>query len=453
MNLEDIFFIPVSEKFILYAPLHRLTALVNRQALEQIRGGNETSALRPLFERLYAQDIPTPTSRTGIVNQPLFLGLISTRGCNMSCRYCDFAAPKQDSPTMSLDMARDAVDAYFDLLGETDNQQAEIHFFGGEPFLAENVIHFVVEYAQFLASQRHLALRFEATSNGLWNTNRCRWIADTFDTIVLSLDGPPDIQNYHRPGINGNAAADIIIRNARMLSDSPMELVIRACITDRTVNRMPEIARWISQEFRPSTVCFETLSLSHTAEMVDFAPPDPWAFARNFDQASQILRGSGIETVISTADLRAPRTSFCPVGKDALIVSPDGAVDACYLLQKDWELSGLDMRLGSLRDGQFDLSPEAIQRVRHLNVDNKPLCDDCLCRYSCAGGCHVNHDTAKPAGQYDDQCILTRIITVAQLLRQIGQGALADSWLADQAALEHTVWHANDRLAEGVFPS
>ena len=49
---------------------------------------------------------------------------------------------------MSLRLARQAVDAYLRILAENGSRHAEVHFFGGEPFFAEEVVHFVVNYAR-----------------------------------------------------------------------------------------------------------------------------------------------------------------------------------------------------------------------------------------------------------------------------------------------------------------
>ncbi len=457
MNLGvsvDIFAVPIGKKFLLYAPLHKFSALVNRAALHSIHtalttGDTVSPTLEPIVKPLQRPTIPVPAARTGYLTTPLFLGIIPTRGCNLACRYCDFAAPKKNNDVMDIGLARCAVDAYLSLICEAGNQKAEIHFFGGEPFYAETVIHFVVEYATSRAAELGLTVRFEATTNGLYHTTRCRWIADHFDAIVLSLDGTPDIQECHRPSLNGNKTADIIVRNAKILSEGSVELILRSCITRDTVQRMPEIAEWIGREFRPSTVCFETLNTSPLSEAAHFAPPDPWEFAQNFDAAAAILQAYGIETVISSADLRSCRASFCPVGKDALIVSPDGAVDACYLLKKDWEKSGLDLRLGRLNNDGFEIDPDALQSVRNLTVHQKPLCADCFCRYHCAGGCHVNHNTSAAPGEFDNLCVQTRLITAVSLLRKIGQDTLADDWLSDREALETAVWQKTDRLLVG----
>lgn len=448
----ELFSVPVGEKVLVYAPLHDLVALVNPQAAGQIRAALETgtspaaSMVRAIVDKLRAPGAPTPQTRTGPLNNPFFLGLIPTRGCNLGCRYCDFLAPKKGSLVMPLSLAREAIDAYFKLLCSTGNRAGEVHFFGGEPFFAAEVVDFAVNYAIHTAAQVGLRVRFEATSNGFYRETRCRWIAEHFDTVVLSLDGPADIQDSMRPTSNGHRTSETIARSAKILSEGTCELILRACVTQETVTRMAETANWFAQEFRPSTVCFETLSASPLSQSAGLAPPDPLDFAVNFLQAARVLQAGGIEVTNSTGGLHGPRTSCCPVGKDALIVSPDGSLDACYLLPQYWNRNGLDMRLGRVDGCGFEIDPLALQRARSLTVGEKRLCSDCLCRYSCAGGCHVRHPATMPPGNYDALCVRTRIITIARLLERLGTSPELDAWLADRDAMEESAWQANDRL-------
>lgn len=448
--MDNIFLIPVANQYLLYSPLHHLSALMDRRAVQLLRAGLQTKSvlpdvLQPIAEQLVSAQIDPPAVRAGALDDPLFLGIIPTRNCNMGCRYCDFAAPKLDGPVMSFDVARRAVDAYLELLRANGREYGEIHFFGGEPFFAMEVVQFIVEYATLRASERKLNLHFEAITNGIYNTNHCRWIADSFDTIILSLDGPADIQGLQRPARNGQNPFATIVRNARIFSDSAVELIIRVCVTSNTVARMTEIADWLGQEFRPSTICFETLTESQLSRASGLTPPSPWEFARHFVDAAQVLDGYGIETVCSTTNLRNIQTTFCPVGKDALIVSPDGTLNACYLLPEDWSRSNLDLRFGRVAEEGFEIEHQALQRIRNLSVYDKELCSHCLCRYHCAGGCHVNHDPSK-LHCYDDLCVQTRLITIAKLLLQMGQDNLVDAWLADRPAMEASVLQLTDEL-------
>jgi len=212
---------------------------------------------------------------------------------------------------------------------------------------------------------------------------------------------------------------------------------------------MPEIAAWFAEEFQPAAVCFETLVSSQLSQANKIQPPDPWAFARGFGQAAAILAGHGIETVLSTADLSYPHLSFCPVGKDAMIVTPDGLIHACYLLEEDWQREGLDLtyaRLEASAAGGFLLDQPALDHIRQLNVENYPLCADCFCRFNCSGGCHVNRRAALSAHEYDATCIQTRLVSASVLLNRLGQEALSQHWLADPGIHATTVLRKGDRL-------
>jgi uncharacterized protein len=448
----EIFALPVLDRILIYAPFHSLTALVNRDAAKLIQNSLRTETdppepVRRIVSELRCPGRSFPSHRQGPLSDPLFMGIIPTRGCNLNCRYCNFAVPQDNVSMMTLSTARDAVDAYLDLLKSVGQNEAEIHFFGGEPFYAKKIVQFVVEYTNYQVDREGMEAKFEVTTNGLFSEVDCSWIADHFDTVVLSLDGPEDIQELHRPSTNQNQATNIIIQNAKSFSLGPAELIVRACVTNQSVGRMEEIADWIWQTFRPSTVCFEGLTLSTRSAEAGLHPPDPWEFGRHFWQAARILETHGIETVLSTVNLTAWQISGCPVGKDALIISPDGSIDACYQLREDWESQGLDFHLGQLVNQSFKINPGALQSVRDFAARDKPLCADCFCRYHCAGGCHISHPTDDLAGAYDDVCISTRLVTVARLLDRIGQGELATEWLTDLVSAQETVLRENDCLS------
>ena len=350
---DSIFCLPVGGVSLVYAPLHGLKAAMRDEAAQRLASAIRdedrlvSEPLRPIVEHLLDTAPAIPEARSGPLSSLLFLGIIPTRGCNMACRYCDFAAPKTGGPSMNLRLARAAVDGYLALLRTAGCQHGAIHFFGGEPFHAPNVVEFVVEYADQRAADLDITLHFEATTNGLLSIARTEWVADRFSTIVLSLDGPARVQDRQRPALNSRPTFGIVSRTAKLISDGPAELIVRSCVTAGSVDSLPEWATWIAEQLRPSTVCFESLTASASTAAAGNFPPDPYQFARQFVKAALVLAKHGIETVQSTSDPRECRTSACPVGQDALIVSPDGTVDACYLLEQDRRDHGADLRLGT----------------------------------------------------------------------------------------------------------
>jgi uncharacterized protein len=350
---------------------------------------------------------------------------------------------------MDLLTARRAVDAYLDLLSAQNASHAELHLFGGEPFYAPETVHFAVEYALARAAERSLSIHFEAITNGFFNLRMASWVASTFDTIFLSLDGQREVQDRYRSGLNGRSAYTVVVRNVHLFAEKGVELILRACITSDTVEHMAETAAWFAEEFSPAAVCFETLVPSALSEANGILPPDPWDFARGFGQAAALLAERGIRTVLSTADMNYPHVSFCPIGTDAMIVTPDGSVHACYLLEEDWRREGLNLTYAHLDErsaGGLYLDTAAMQGIRQLNVHNYPLCADCFCRFDCSGGCHVNRRTVLFSNEYDATCIQTRLISASLLLGRLGQEALSKQWLADPALHQPAVLRKGDRL-------
>jgi uncharacterized protein len=451
--INSVFAVPVLDKVLIYAPLHSLAALVDDAAARCLRdslvSGSSVVApqLNELVYLLNDEPKPPPSPRHGDF-VPSFLGLLPTRGCNLACRYCSFLTADDAKRVMSLDMARDAVNWYMDAVSRAGLDHAEVHFFGGEPFCAEEVLDLAVHLARLRAAEIGCTIRFEGATNGVFGETRRRWAADNLDTIVLSLDGPPEIHNRHRPYKGGQGSFEDVARTAQILFEGASDLYIRACVTSRTVDRLPELATWFCEQFRPEGVCFEPLQPSHESEAAGLGLPDPYDFASSFIRSARILEAHGVEPVYAAADIGAKRASFCPVGQDVAIVSPGGTVTACYLLQRDWESKGLDLRLGRLKDGTVQLDPHALASVRGLNVYNKPLCTRCFSKWHCAGGCHVNHGPAGPQGTYDRLCIQTRIITLRNILAAMGQEDLVREWLRDPAAPRRVIGQPSDLLLD-----
>ena len=450
----SIFCLPVGQATLVHAPLHGLTALVRNDAAATLRsalrgeGLPSDERLRSIATRLRGPAVDRPTARSGTLSDPLFLGIIPTRDCNMACEYCDFASRSPSTSRMDRDVACAAVDAFLALLADGGHQRGQIHFFGGEPLRAADVVGFIVEYATLCAENLGINLHFEATTNGLFSSARAHWVADAFDSIVLSLDGPPEIQNRQRPALNYQPSFDVVSRTAVILSEGSTQFAIRSCVTSATVDQLPQWATWISREFHPDIVCFESLTPSKRSAAAGLLPPDPYRFAREFASSARILAACGIDTVQSMSDPSGCRISACPVGRDALIVSPDGAVNACYLPENQWRDRGLDLRLGHVdaATGRVEIDDEALERVRGLPGRDKPLCANCYCQYHCAGGCHVHHDTDGPPASYDDLCIATRLITADRLLRGLHLPEVSAECLRDAVSAATLAQNSDDRL-------
>lgn len=443
--MANLFAIPIRDQWLIHAPLHRLSALVNRAALERLRCGDvdrhpDLQAIHSALLR-EPEDVPTPLS--GDI-APLFMGFITTRACNIACAYCDFGGPTAKKIEMDPKVAVSAIDWMADRLVAAGRRRFHVHLFGGEPFHSPDSVDLIVHRVRYVCAQRGLEPWFEVSTNGVFNESLATFIGHYFDSAVLSFDGPPEFHDRNRAGFEGRPTYEIVARSARRLSELPVELCLRACITQDSVTQMEQITRWMCREFKPAMINHEPLTENELTRRAGLTAPDPYDFAVHWMRSFRAAREHGIKVVYSAAESERPRISSCPVGTDTLIVSPDGRASACYMLPQDWQAHGMNMdvaRVGA--GGSMTVDYAALNRVRHL-VTEKPRCEKCFCQWTCAGGCHVTHSYTNCSVDYNDFCLQTRIVSACLVLEKMGAADRVDALLRDRPAMERLANHEWD---------
>lgn len=152
-----------------------------------------------------------------------------TQQCNFRCSYCPYTTSEFDnqrehgSKVMSVELAKKAVDFY---LNHSINQEsAVIGFYGGEPLLIFNLMKEVVEYAEKRFAGKEIL--FTVTTNGsLFTKEILDFLIEHDFTIMVSLDGPPDIHNRSRKfAASGKGTFETIEKNFLYIKDNYLELL------------------------------------------------------------------------------------------------------------------------------------------------------------------------------------------------------------------------------------
>jgi uncharacterized protein len=446
MTRHSLFLVPALDRWLLYAPLHGVAAVVNAVAARELRRGDAARLEGPVEDlgrplRVGPSNPPAPPS--GELCPPM-LGILPTRGCNLACAYCDFGSVSPGSDTMSPATAVAAVDWMAQRMQRAGRRSVRVHFFGGEPLLAPEVVAVAVHRVRLLAGRYGFDPYVDASTNGVFNAGFCEFVGDYFNGIAVSLDGPPEIHDRVRPRSGGQPTFEDVDRTVSRLSRMPVDLRLRVCVTERSVGELEGIVSWMIDRYKPSAVNVETLTPGVESAKAGLKPPDPYRFAGHCVAAYRVADETGVPVVYAAAERDRPRLSFCPLGTDAVIVSPGGRISACYLPPTDWRAHGLDLDVGRIdAHGAVAIDDGAVGRVREVPL-LKPRCKRCFCQWTCAGGCHVNETYPGSAAGYSSFCIQTRLITACLLLRDAGCGKLADALLEDRQAMERLAHHARD---------
>jgi uncharacterized protein len=444
---QDIYHLPVGEIALIVSPLRGLSAAVNAPGFSALREAllrniplpESLSGLTPfLSEPCAAPSIPEGAA------QPPFLGLITTRGCNMACRYCDFDAGRCGSD-MDAELVSQSLGGWAQWVAGGNGKSLDLQFFGGEPFARFDLIEIAVHRLRFLGQKHNLTTSVEACTNGLLNGAMLGFVKDYFNAIVLSLDGQAQDQDAHRTLRNGTGTFDRVWATAQDLARSPVELCVRCCVSSLNVERMPLIAEWLCRDLRPDSITFEALKPTQESAAAGLLPPDPLLFAEGFMAARRIAQQAGVECVYASIS-STPRRTLCPVGRDTFIVAPDRSVRSCYLRKSDWLAAGLDMRIGRVsEDGALLIETDAVQRLRDAVAD-RARCRRCFCRWSCAGGCIVIETPPGHGAAYTDYCRQTRLVHACVLLENLGMSDQADALPGDKQAVARLWEQVDDRL-------
>lgn len=438
---------PVMDRWLLHAPLVEAEALVNGRVLELVRQGDQGILEELGLTQMNQAQALEPVLPEG-PPQPGFLGLIPTRGCNMACSYCAFGAAGHQGRDMPLELAANAVEAYCRSFCRNQGDTLEVHFFGGEPMHAPRVVETAVHKARYLAAQEGLKPRFEMATNGIYGPAEARFLGDHLETVVLSFDGPGPIQNLHRPLPGGRPSFEAVARSASIFSESPATLCLRVCVSAASAGLLLDTTEFLCSQFQPGMMVFEALQATPESAAAGLEPPDPFVFAKACWRAMALARSFGVEPVYAAARVDQVQAAFCPVGRDCLIVSPSGRVSGCYLLARDWQQRGLDLDLGQVDENGFQLSREALERVRGL-CGLPARCRGCLARWHCTGGCKVNQTYPGCPDEYNDFCRQTRLLTTLGLLETLECHGEIEKLLESDSAQERLAGHYGDELRPG----
>ncbi len=342
------------------------------------------------------------------------ISLFLTQACNLNCIYCYGAGGKYGSGG-SLDekTAYQAVDWFI----EQSGKQKKIHlgFFGGEPFLNFPMMQAVAEYASKRVREVNKEVDFHTTTNAtLLDDEKIAFIEKYDISVLVSLDGPREIQDAQRPFANGKGSYDMAVPKIKKLLEIRPKTPGHAVITDNTdpklvkkalqeigfteVSIKPASASLFdekSEETRPERDLESVLKLleQESEKWIEHTKNRDSQLLKKLKSTSQLLHG--LLSLLHNTKRRYP----CGAGLGMAAVSCSGDIYLCH------RFVGIDSyKLGNIFNN--DLDRERYQKSPVTFVDK---CSRCFARYLCAGGC--KHDNIGSCGSIfeppEDMCRLT----------------------------------------------
>ena len=390
---HDIFIIPSkSNTFLLYAPtLKKLLRITNTLALQISDKGfseeddeNICKITSMLEQALHNVIMPFPLNIKKSNFFHLALGL--TKNCTLDCLYCHAGGGKEEY--MPLEILCSSIQYAFDNVQKNNLRGVNVSFaVGGEPTTNWKLFTTCIEKIKENSNKYKIPFHLSITTNGYYGLNKRKFIADNFNNVLLSLDGPPEIQNLHRPTKTGKESYFVVRDSALFFIENAKSFAIRSTVSNISVKKMPQIVEFFVQEFGNNyDLVFEPLVPLGKAISNAFLISEPLQedFIEYFIQAKELGKTLGLKTKTSAAHQKRLVTSFCgAMSIPSFTVTPKGIVTTCER-DCEGELYWYGKFLPESKNFIFD--EERIDHNKSL-LEMPDKCHDCFCKWHCAGDC------------------------------------------------------------------
>ena len=326
---------------------------------------------------------------TALQHAPPELSLAITDNCNLRCVYChNSAGDPHKTGAMPREVIRAVIDAYFSQVTSLPNEVCISFNGGGEPTFAHAELDFAINHALSAAANVHKRVTFMMATNGFYGDHIREYVVQHFRTVSLSLDGPAFIQNRHRPTASGGDSFDRVHGTAKYFATHSFPFAFRATVSAFSLPHLRSVVDFIADEFPGRSVGLEHLNPFGRAERsIDplVVPPDKSAFADAIAGLIDYAKDRNVMILNSAStEYNLVRPVFCTnIGVPNWTVSTTGEIVACG---RDKAPELFVFGRFNRETGRVDIDRDRVDRLQSLNVLEYPECQDCFCKYHCAGG-------------------------------------------------------------------
>jgi len=391
----EIFFIPYEDKYIIYAPLKRLAFIGNKSLALIIKSLNERRNVEELSKRFpeavkFIESIgilaPDPIEIYEDKESdylPIQATLFLTNRCNLRCIYC-YASSGESAPVdMPPSLAKKAIDIVCENAMKLSLSSFEIGFHGGgEPTLNWKTLKEAVLYAR----KKSIKAIISMSSNGCYTSTKLNFIIDNFDSISLSFDGPPEVQNLQRPLTSGEASFPVVMKTIEAFDRKDFPYGIRLTVTPLSVRRLPEIIEFLVTNTKATHIQAEPAFPRGRGIGMEIDAGTADDFIEQFKSAYEVAVSKGVQFIYSGAMLDALTLMLCRAPREALIVLPTGEISTCFEVYSKEHPLAEQLLIGVISEG-LEIDKEKWKKIAFRTVEKIPYCKDCFCKFHCAGDC------------------------------------------------------------------
>lgn len=362
--------------------------------------------------------------------RPHCLTIYMNHTCNLRCDYC-YAQTRPSIPTGDVSLA--AVRAAAELVGASCAEFRSpfvLGFHGGnEPLLNRPLIESIMGCCREVADTYRLPLMSFCTTNGVVDQETAEWAARTFQGLTLSWDGYQEIHDMHRRRVDNRPTFDIVRRTAEIFKTlAPQRLTLRLTITNHSVSRLSEIARFFSENGFHNVQVFPVYLVRNGGPDKNLAV-DQAEFVFNFLNARTWANSRTMNLMFSGTRQGEIHGQFCTWDQNNLTMTPDGFVTACFLATHNHENENHRYVFGRFDEASKELHFDwkKLQSMFDSMRRGHLQCEDCFNQYHCSRNCPDLCPLQESDHDSEFDCSILKWIALADIIEKTGTAVAFDT--------------------------
>lgn len=346
---------------------------------------------------------------------PVCLTLYLGNRCNLTCSYCYADPGAFRESRLDWPQIRAAATAVAARCAARGLPLVTVFHGGGEPTLYRDLIDRSLPRLRRVAASAGVPLFTHVATNGVMPAAQASWLAERFDSVSLSCDGPEPVQTRQRPTPDGGATTAAVERTAAIVTSAGTRLEVRATITPATIDRQPEIVDYLCRALNPAEIHVEPVYRAGRAAAERWRTAEAAAFVTGFLAARVVGAGFGVPVRTSIARPGEPHGTYCNLNRDVLQVVPGGVVSGCFLAHDTLTTVRSRTGIGVSSRAGLELDASRIAALRSREPHRPDACRTCVNRYHCTLGCPdaCPYDPDPAVGGF--RCAVAKRLTTALL--------------------------------------
>lgn len=392
LNTKNIYAIPVGRYFnaddsrclLVYAPLANTFFLSTPHEVERLENlaGKEGEADDATLARLLNRDDSSVTSPDVSEDTFCTLHLLLNEKCNFKCKYC-YSASGRSSAELDMALIAPMLDYFLSSERKAVKDRTIMFMGGGEPALSWNILEEATLYAEKIGAENGVNPHFAITTNGsILTDGMIAFLKEHDFTVQLSFEVLPDVQNEQR------GFYDVVAANVTRLTEAGVKNYVRATITERNVDRIPEMVRHCHEHFPlvKKLSCQQVVDPSYFTS-VDIVKDFFGRYFKSFKEGERLAEEFGITLRSSSSHLvnYSRRERFC---YNLVCLTPYGTLTVCPDVSSPSEADYEDAVFGKINSGTaVEIDKDKFRKITSGTIHTIDKCLDCYARWNCGSGC------------------------------------------------------------------